>query len=256
MSVSDAVVALDRELRSSPIRLLVTEKRNVGDLYRPVGFLEAREVEGRSLYSFAYLREASQRPDFRPLLGFSDANTVYRSEGLFPLFAERIMDPRRPDRPRFLAALDLSEEAGPLEVLARSGGRRMGDGILLIPVPRVDVQGHTSCVFLVHGVRHIPGAPERIEALHAGDALRLEPQPENPVSPHALLVTEDHAEPLGWVPDALLSFVHQVRDRRLTVVRVNPSDVGTRLRLLVRLEGRVDPGVQPFVGPEWATAAE
>jgi hypothetical protein len=252
MSVDEALVSLMPQRDAVAARLLVTEKDEQG-LYRPVGFLEARSQGSEVIYRFAYLESAVRRPSFRPLLGFRDLTRSYVSTGLFPLFAERIMDSRRPDRPIFLAALDLSEEATPLEVLARSGGQRAGDGLLLTPVPRVAENGQTSCVFLVHGIRHVEGAAERVDDLGAGDRLSIAPEPSNPVNPHALLVTEGGGQPLGWVPDALLEYVHQVEERQLTVVRVNPRDVGTRLRLLVRLEGSAAPGWQPFEGPDWAT---
>lgn len=252
MSVSDATRA--PALRSSTHRLLVTEK-DASELYRPVGFLEADVAGESTTYLFAYLSAAVHRGDFRPLLGFADPARAYRSEGLFPLFAERIMDPRRPEHPVFLAALDLSEDASPLEVLSRSGGQRAGDGIMLLPVPVVADTGATSCTFLVNGVRHVEGAEDRIGRLQVGDALSLAPDLNNAVNARALLVTEGRGERLGWVPDALLDYVHLVRERRVTVVRVNGPEVGTRLRLLVRLDGVADPLVQPFTGPAWQTVA-
>ncbi|MDT0276209.1 hypothetical protein [Blastococcus goldschmidtiae] len=252
MSVGEAHVGPLPQWDGQVTRLLVTEKDELG-LYRPVGFLDAVDCGEEVAYRFAYLEAATRRPSFRPLLGFRDATRPYESAGLFPLFAERIMDPRRPDRPMYLAALDLEDEATPLEVLARSGGQRAGDGILLTPVPHVDGNGRTSCVFLVHGIRHLLGATERVDSLRPGDRLRITPEPANPVNPRALLVTEDGNRPLGWVPDALLDYVHEVQDGTLTVVRVNPREVGTRLRLLVRLEGVASPDWQPFTGPNWST---
>lgn len=254
MSVGEAHVSPPLSQWDSEItRLLVTEKDDSG-LYRPVGFLDAVDRGEEVAYRFAYLQAAIRRPSFRPLLGFRDVARAYESTGLFPLFAERIMDPRRPDRPMYLAALDLADEATPLEVLARSGGQRAGDGLLLTPVPRVDRSGRTSCVFLVHGIRHLDGAAERVDSLRPGDRLRITPEPDNPVNPRALLVTEEGDRPLGWVPDALLDYVHQVLDGTLTVVRVNAREVGTRLRLLVRLEGlSASPDWQPFTGPDWST---
>ena len=126
---------------------------------------------------------------------------------------------------------------------------------MLLPVPVVDVDGDTSCVFLVHGVRHVDGAENRIAQLQPGDALSLAPDRANSVNARALLVTEAGGDPLGFVPDALLDFVHLVEAPRITVVRVNGPEVGTRLRLLVRLSGAADPDIQPFTGPEWHTVA-
>src|SRR2546421_12307332 len=65
------------------------------------------------------------------------------------------MDPRRPDFKRYLKRLGLEGEQGPLEQIARSQGRRQGDTIQLLPVPRV--QGdEVTFLFLVNGVRHVP----------------------------------------------------------------------------------------------------
>jgi hypothetical protein len=253
MSVGETLVSPSPWRPATAARLLVTEKDEQG-IYRPVGFLDARSQGDGVGYRFAYLASAVRRPSFQPLLGFRDTTRAYESTGLFPLFAERIMDPRRPDRPLFLAALDLAEdEATPLEVLARSGGQRPGDGIFLIPVPRIEEDGSTICTFLVHGIRYVEGAAERVDVLQPGDRLCLSAEPDNPVNAHALLVTETEGRPLGWVPDALLEYVHRVEDRQLTVVRVNPPEVGTRLRLLVRLEGSAASDRQPFTGPDWMT---
>src|SRR4051794_5480803 len=118
MSASSALASVHESRSEVAMRLLVTDQGS-DRLYRPVGFHEACSSGEDTVYSFAYLRSAVERPSFRPLLGFRDVQRRYESPGLFPLFAERIMDPRRPDRPIFLAALDLSEGASPLEVLAR-----------------------------------------------------------------------------------------------------------------------------------------
>lgn len=253
MSVDD-LTASPHPVRTAHRRLLVTEKDGDG-FYRPVGFLAASAHEGTVEYSFAYLRSAVQREGFRPFLGFSDVSRSYRSEGLFPLFAERIMDPRRPEHPMFLAALELSGEPSPLEVLARSGGQRAGDGIMLLPEPEVDADGASSCLFLVHGMRYVDGAESVLGALAPGDRLTLVPEPENPANPRALVVVESSGQRLGWVPDALLDHVHSVSDPSITVVRVNGAEVGIRLRLLVRLDGQVGTTTPPFSGAGWETVS-
>ncbi|MPQ96461.1 hypothetical protein GB931_00690 [Modestobacter sp. I12A-02628] len=230
----------------------MTEKDAAG-FYRPVGFLGASVQDATVEYTFQYLRSAVERDGFRAFLGLSDSGRVYRSEGLFPLFAERIMDPRRPEHPMFLAALDLSDEVTPLEVLARSGGQRAGDGIMLLPVPEVASDGYTHCTFLVHGMRFVPGADERAGRLSTGEVLGIRLEPGNASNPHALLIVDGGGQPLGYVPDALLDYVHAVEGARVMVLRVNGPEVGARLRLLVRLEGRSDPGAPPFTGSDWAT---
>ncbi|WP_415100941.1 HIRAN domain-containing protein [Nocardioides sp.] len=134
-----------------------------------------------------------------------------------------------------------------MEFLARSGGRRAGDTIELLQTPNLTDDGHTECVFLVHGIRYNEGASDEIEHLSTGQELRLLTEPENPADPRAVLVTTDDTR-LGWVPSPLLDYVHTVMgagECRLTVVRANPPEVGHHMRLLVRLEGCVPEGYLP-----------
>lgn len=246
-SVADAATAT-RPRSDVPRRLLVTVRP--GDatheqhrLYRHVGFLTCRE-DG---YEFRYVSDAE---DLRPLLGFSDLSQRYFSSEMFPLFAERIMSARRPDRVSYLEALDLSEDSGPWEVLMRSGGRRAGDMIEVVPEPYTGADGETSCMFLVHGVRHCgPEADAAISGLYRGAVLKLRWEPANPVNERAVLVLSETGVAVGYVPDPLLDYVHTVMntgEHRLSVVRANGPEVGSHLRLLVRLDGFVPVGYQPF----------
>ena len=132
-------------------RLVVTWQHPADRNIEPVGFLD---YDGQH-YRFGYIRHALSVKDFRPLLGFRDLYRAYSSEELFPLFAQRVMDPRRPDYQRYVERLGLDEEASPWEQITRSQGRRQGDTIQLLPQPTTD--GETlTCVFLVNGVRHVP----------------------------------------------------------------------------------------------------
>lgn len=191
---------------------------------RAVGVLE-RSADG---YEFAYLPGIAAVPDFQPFLGFSDPDRRYRSSP-FPLFAERVMDPARPDRPRWLESLGLERDPDVMEVLARSGGRRAGDTIELFAEPVISAEGRTSCTFLTHGARRQEGASELIDVLRPGDRLLLVDQPDNSVTSLAIRVADAASRPLRWVTDPLLDYVHEVRrggGHRLTVVRANPPEVG------------------------------
>jgi hypothetical protein len=219
-----------------------------------VGILERTSQE----YVFAYLRRATEVEGFRPFLGFENLSDRFRSPSLFPLFRQRIMNHRRADYSRYMEILGLADDAPPLEVLGRSGGRRPGDGIFLFPMPVIEGDGSTRGVFFLHGLRHCAGALERLPSLRVGEALVLRDEPDNVVNPRALLVTEERGEVLGYVPDLLADHVHQVRASghcRITVVQVNSPDAPPNLRLLVRLEGRVPEGYRPFSGPDWATVS-
>lgn len=185
-------------------------------------------------YSFRYDAEAA-----RPLPGLP-LGRVHRSATLFPIFAERVLDPHRPERPETLAQLGLPAGAGPFEVLGVSGGSRTGDTYELTPLPQ---PGPVSMPFLVHGVRYLePAEREAIDTLAPGEPLALRREPDNPVNSRALLVTQEGLR-LGYVPDPLLDHVHVIMeyDHQLVVERVNPPAAGLHMRLLVRLIGEYLP---------------
>lgn len=210
-------------------QLLVSRQEPATRRFERVGTLT---FDG-SRYTFDYDPTAK-----RPLPGLPLGGS-YHSETLFPIFAERVIDPHRPERVETLEYLGLSRGAGPFEILAVSGGGRTGDTYELTPLPQ---HGDVSLPFLVHGVRHLT-APERgvIDQLEPGDRLSLRLEPDNPADDRALLVTQDGGR-LGYVPGPLLEYVHKIiqSDYELIVDRVNPAAAGLHMRLLVRLNGRYE----------------
>lgn len=234
-------------------RLLVTRQDPSTRRYAPIGLLTC----SGGTFEFSYLREAVRSPGFRPILGFSRTDRRYSSTRLFPLFATRVMDPRRPDRPRWLSSLGLDGDPEVMEILARSGGRREGDHLELLALPRVEADGRTRTSFLVHGVSHA-GSFDDIGHLAAGDRLELVDDPGNPVNARAVLVSSADERRLGWVPDPLVEFVRHVRNHGaadLRVLRVNPVDLGPHQRLLVHLSGRADPLTTPLAAAALETVA-
>jgi len=246
-------------------RLVVTWQHPADRNIEPVGFLD---YDGQC-YWFGYIRHALSVKDFRPLLGFRDLHGAYSSEDLFPLFAQRVMDPRRPDYQRYVERLGLPEEASPWEQITRSQGRRQGDTIQLLPQPTTD--GETlTCLFLVNGVRYIPDEPlvldgrpievtrEQVEAalsrLHPGDALQLVREPANKHNPLALLVMAPAATPVGWVPNLMVEDMHKLiarADVSVTAEHINGPDAPWHLRLLARLTARGAGDFRFFTGEEW-----
>lgn len=234
-------------------RLLVTQREPETASYRALGFLTHYADE----YAFAYLASAVSATWFRPLPGLSRIDRPYRAPSLFPLFAERVISAHRPDRQETMAALGLPQDAAPFEVLSRSGGRRVGDAIELVPVPEAGPDGAVSLVFLAHGIRYLSEeAQQRVGELRQGQRLQLLQEPTNAVNARALLVADGDQSPLGYVPDPLVEFVHEVKNdarHKVTVERANGAEVGYHFRLLVRIKGRIAPGTQPFSGREWST---
>lgn len=223
-------------------------------------------------YTFCYSRRAAHVEGFRPLPGLRDTTRTYRSEVLFPLFAQRVMDPARPGYERYISRLGLSpDESTPWEQIVRSGGRREGDTLQFLPVPEVR-DGVVRSNFLAHGVRWIAtkelkvvGAPLTVDGaqqeralatLHPGDALGLLPEPGNPSSPLATLITA-RGVPVGYVPEVLTAGIRQLGDSaRVRVLRVNGPDAPPHLRLVVELQARVPDGFSFDPSGDWEPAAE
>jgi hypothetical protein len=208
-------------------------------------------------YAFSYLRRAASVDGFRPFLAFRSLERRYVASELFPFFSQRVMDANRPDLPRYLSDLDLEPGASPMEILERSGGHRTGDSIQLFPFPTVEESGATSARFLVHGVRHQPGALAAIERLQPDDELRLVDEPTNPINAGAIQVATLAGQPIGWVPNFLLDYVRACQragGTRATVERANGPEAPMHLRVLARFEGQLGAQI-PFTGPDWKSVA-
>src|SRR5690606_14879420 len=107
-------------------RLLVSRQDPATRRFQRVGTLG---FDG-STYTFEYDPTTARALPGLPL------GRTHQSEELFPIFAERVLDPRRPERVQALEHLGLPHGAGPFEVLAVSGGGRTGDTFELTPLPQ------------------------------------------------------------------------------------------------------------------------
>jgi hypothetical protein len=251
-------------------RLVVTWQHPITRAIQPVGLL----AFNGSRYSFCYIENARKAQDFRPLLGFPDLAERYESDSLFPLFAQRVMDPRRPDYQRYVHRLGLDSDATPWEQIARSGGRRLGDTLQLFPEPTITNE-ELSCAFLVHGIRHIPGREieiargafevtmselqDALGALQTGDKLQLFDEVANPVNPRAIITASPSGIPLGWVPDLLVADLHKLIDLvrvDVSVLRINGPDAPWHLRLLANLSARVPVDFRFFTDRIWMPICE
>lgn len=249
-------------------RLIVAWQHPVERSIHPVGFLS---FDGDT-YRFGYIQNVLRVKDFRPLLGFADLHGNYRSADLFPLFAQRAMDPRRPDYHRYIERLGLEGEPGPWEQIARSQGRRQGDTLQLLPEPTVSGD-ELSCRFLVHGIRHVHEEPrvlagqeihvtrEEVEAalarLAPGEKLALADEPGNPANSLAIMVLGSDV-PIGWIPDLLVEDVHrlmQSTDVTVSVEHVNGPDAPWHLRLLAQLRAVPAGDFRFFTGKRWEPLA-
>ncbi|MBK4348964.1 hypothetical protein [Lacisediminihabitans changchengi] len=217
----------------------------------PVGILT---FDGET-YAFNYLPNVAHVAEFRPLLGFRDLAETYKSDELFPLFRERVLDPTRPDFVRVLDELSLDPAATPWEQLVRSGGSSEGDTLQVTPFPRESAEGWT-CTALVAGVRYL--AKKTVETtdgwtrqysdveleallggLAPGQSLRVIAEVGNDYNADAQLFFTEHDEPVGYLPDWLAKLtapcLHDGTSVRVVVDRVNGVNAGWHLRVLVTL---------------------
>ncbi|WP_147918741.1 HIRAN domain-containing protein [Ruania zhangjianzhongii] len=207
-----------------------------------------------STYSFRYTRGAADVPDFRPLPGLDDLDRRYDSDRIPAVFAQRVMDPERPDYVDYLHTIGLTPElATPWEQITHSGGRRAGDTLQFMEVPSV-VDGRARARFLTSGIRHVPDAAHRVAGdsvcvtadehelaltqLVPGDTLQVNAESDNPEDPSACMVMAGDV-PLGWVPRALSADVRTLmRPQPLTVsvVRIGEPGTPSHVRLVLDLD--------------------
>jgi hypothetical protein len=205
----------------------------------PVGRLLLR---GRSpRYEFRYIEGVRKALEhgFAPFFAFPELDAVYVDDDLFPFFTDRHMPRSRKDYMEHVARLGLGPEAEPLALLARSGGRSVTDKVELFPPPEYDPASDTHIYhFFARGVRHIPGAEERIEALKKGDPLKIRPEPENLHNRKAAMLLDDGNGKVGYVPQYLTEDLDDLLKRARVAVeveRVNRIPAPVHQRLLCRM---------------------
>jgi hypothetical protein len=120
----------------------------------PIGKL----TQEHEIYEFSYLQgalEAKDKAGFEPIVSFPYFDQHYRSSDLFPLFANRLLRPSRPEFKDFVQWLNIPEqEDDPIALLARSGGKRKTDNFEVFPCPERDADGNYHIHFFTHGLRY------------------------------------------------------------------------------------------------------
>lgn len=217
-------------------------------------------------YEFVYLkgaREAKEKLGFEALTNFPNLREIYRSTELFPLFSNRLPSRSRPDYGEFVQWLNIPEdEADPIAILARSGGRRATDSLEVFPYPEQDDAGRLRLHFFAHGLRYLsPESIARTENLKRGERLLLTYDFQNPHDSKALFMrTNDSFSGdrylVGYCPRYLLDDIFKVLEEEsvmseVTVERVNPAPAPQQVRLLCRLTAPWPKGFRPFEGQKY-----
>jgi hypothetical protein len=229
--------------------------REPGRRWWPVGRLTRQNLE----FEFVYTRGAvdAEGAGFRPLLAFPERNEVYRSETLFPVFANRLMNPSRPEFQSYVGWLALpSTETDPLILLARSGGRRETDVFEVFAAPEPTEDGRYRMPFFVQGLRHRPEAAQALaQQLEPGERLEQRPDPEDPADTEALAVFARGTH-VGFAPRYLRRDLRALDLARpgqgvLAVTRVNPAPTPMQFRVLAVYEAPWPEGFRPFSASEF-----
>lgn len=167
--------------------------------WAPVG----RLTHEGGFYHFVYTSGAEAIPDFRPFGAMRDLHSAYKSEVLFPVFANRILAKNRPEYSDYLKWLGLSEARyDELEELARTGGLRATDSMELFPCPEPTEGKNYEVYFFCRGLRHLHVEnQERARQLQPSERLYLMQDLQNPHDPTALLMrTSEPVTLVGYAP--------------------------------------------------------
>jgi hypothetical protein len=183
-----------------------------------------------------------------------DLEQVYRSEDLFPVFANRLLSPSRPEYEAYLrwGGFDPQHPPDPIAILGVTEGIRQTDSIEVFPCPIPDAEGCYLNKFFLHGIQWMPpAARERISRLREEEELYVMLDSCNVCDPKAAAVRTGY-EPtmIGYVPRYLASDVGRLLGEcnpqfiRLIVDRVN-RDAPWQQRLLCRMRACWPSGFQP-----------
>lgn len=229
----------------------------------PVGRLD-RDAFG---FRFVYLQGARSLPGFVPFAGMPDLEEVYHSDTLFPLFANRLMAPRRPEYPAYLSWSGFRADSAPdpLAILGVTAGRRITDQVEMFPCPSRDSQGRYCCDFFVHGIRwSAPTAIDRVAGLMPGDRLLLRHEPDNVADPNAVAVLTTRTaegDSIGYVPRYLCADVLSLQALAgnelvcVSVLQVNRA-APLQQRLLCRLSSPWPAAFETCSGIEYQPIAD
>lgn len=207
--------------------------------WEPVG----RLTRENGVYRFVYTHGAEVIPNFRPFGRMQDLHKAYKAEGLFPIFANRILAKNRPEYVDYLSWLGLSDSTyDELEELARTGGLRATDSLELFPCPEPTVGNSYEVYFFSRGLRHLHRENEaRTGELAGGERLYLMQDLQNPYDAMALLLrTADPITLVGYAPRYYSAeFTQLIKSTepdsvKVTVEQVN-RDAPVQYRLLCRL---------------------
>jgi hypothetical protein len=162
-------------------------------------------------YEWAYVRAVAEARahGFAGLPGYDDIDAVSVSRELPALFAHRVAARGR-RRTAAAAPADAIRPANdqfdptPITLLVPVGPG-ITERLEVFAPPLPAPFGKAWGVFVARGVGRIPGSEAAVERVAPHAPLSLRPEPDNPVSPHALLILSEDETAIGYVPEYLAS---------------------------------------------------
>ncbi|NEP10148.1 MAG: DNA-binding protein [Symploca sp. SIO2C1] len=223
----------------------------------PIGRLTFNGQQYKFVYTYG-AQKAQRESKFQPLHSFPELTREYRASELFPLFANRLMRPSRPDYRDYIEWMNIPRhQDDPIAILSRSGGRKATDSFEIFPCPEPDENGLYHIHFFCHGLRHIPqGSIARISELQSNEQLYLANEFQNPYDSQALLLcTKDH-HILGYCPRYLVADALEILREQPDLVHVHVEQVNfaptpLQFRLLCNMTAKWSPEFRPFSGEEY-----
>ncbi len=232
-------------------------------------FTVGRLMSVNHAFEFDYTRGALQASDsgFVPFSAFPDLHVSYRSQRLFPFFANRLLSRSRPEFGDFVNWVSPHNDSDdPVALLAQSGGSRMTDSLELFPLPERDEGGTLHIHFFAHGLGHMPtAASHRAELLKDGEQVLVVKDFQNASDRNALMLrtTGEYDQDvyfLGYLPRYLASDLApwiETGDRlSVQVLRVNRPPAPVQFRLLCCMRFRPPSEVPLFQGEEFLPIAQ
>lgn len=207
-------------------------------------------------YQFTYtigVEKAQVDCNFKLLHSFPKKDRIYRSEKIFPLFANRLMPSSRPDYPNYIKSLNLRQnQAHPMNILARSGGKKVTDTFEIFPFPEKNKEGNFEIYFFINGLRYMPkSSQDYINKLEKGERLFLTQDYQNEYDNNALLLRTKNGQNFGYCPRYLTeNLVKLLRLNneliKVSVEKINLPPTPIQCRLLCRLTTIWDDDFIPF----------
>lgn len=221
--------------------------------WAPIGRLDRW---GKNLYFFSYTKGADQT-GFKPFPGMENIKAVYRSNTMFSMFSNRLLNSKRAEYQSVLDWSGFEDEThpDPLAILEVTEGRRSTDYFEVFPRPIPDESGLYRFRFFLHGIERLSDlARDRVALLRSGERLLCMLDVQNSYDSNAVaLRTEDDRQIVGYLPRYLAQDFSELASGcgsgfvRFDVKRLN-SDAPLQFRVLCDLQACWPAEYVPFQG--------